>query len=416
MADLIDNRVKEGGTSYVLTFDPSPTNAVDDYHDLKVEVRGPSHTARTRTGYFDQPVFYDQPPAGTERLSVAQLEQRLPTKGHFSDDDLARRLSSMELTERLNSVKLAAWEGRVKGKKARESFVALADGSVFQPLPAAKIPSTAPPDLATQRQILGQAVDYVDKTISRLPNFFARRTILEYHELPMQPGQTWKTATGDRSLHLDQTITATLLFRDGKEVVVDQATKGKPLNKGEPMLSTVGTFGSLLQTVVGGATTASSNVSWARWEQGVNGLQAVFHYDVPQESPFFYTGFGYLADDDRVLQAQKKSRFHGEFAVDPASGAIFRLTVQADVEPRLPLARSDVMVEYSPVVIGGNTYICPTRSVTISRERSVIDIHEWGGKATVYAPFKTILTDMTYDDYHEFRPTSRILPGFTPVQ
>jgi hypothetical protein len=270
--------------------------------------------------------------------------------------------------------------------------------------------------LATQRQILGQAVDYVNKTISRLPNFFARRTIVEYHELPMQPGQTWKTATGDRSLHLDQTITATLLFRDGKEVVVDQATKGKPLNKGEPTLSTVGTFGSLLQTVVGGATTASSTVSWARWEQGVNGLQAVFHYDVPQESPFFYTWFGYLADDDRVLQAQKKSRFHGEFAVDPASGAIFRLTVQADVEPRLPLARSDVMVEYSPVVIGGNTYICPTRSVTISRERSVIDIHEWGGKANVYAPFKTILTDMTYDDYHEFRPTSRILPGFTPVQ
>jgi hypothetical protein len=137
---------------------------------------------------------------------------------------------------------------------------------------------------------------------------------------------------------------------------------------------------------------------------------------VPQESPFFYTGFGYLTDDGRVAQAQKRSRFHGEFAVDPASGAILRLTVQADVEPRLPLKRSDVMVEYSPVVIGGNTCICPTRSVTISRERSVIDIHEWGGKATTYAPFKTILTDMTYNDYHEFRPTSRILPGFTPVQ
>jgi VWFA-related protein len=416
MTDLIDNRVKQGGTFYVLTFDPSPTNAVDDYHDLKVEVRSPGLTAHTRTGYFDQPVFYDQPPAGTERLSVAQLEQRLPTKGHFSDDDLARRLSAMELTERLNSVKLAAWEGRVKGKKARESFLALADGSVFQPPPAAEIPSTVPPDLATQRQMLGQTVDYVNKTISRLPNFFARRTIVEYHELPISPGQAWKTTTGDQSLHLDQTYTATVLFRDGKEVVVEQTVKGKPLMKDEPKLSTVGTFGSLLQTVVAGATTTSSNISWARWEQGANSLQAVFHYEVPQESPFFYTGFGYLADDDRVVQAEKKSRFHGEFAVDPASGAILRLTVQADVEPRLPLARSDVMVEYSPVVIGGNTCICPTRSVTISRERSVTDIHEWGAKATVYGPFKTILTDMTYDDYHEFRPTSRILPGFTPVQ
>ncbi len=197
---------------------------------------------------------------------------------------------------------------------------------------------------------------------------------------------------------------------------MDETVKGKPLIKGEPKLSTVGTFGSLLQTVVAGATTAGSNISWARWEQGANGREAVFQYSVPQESPFFYTGFSYLADDDRVVQAQKKSRFHGEFAVDPESGAILRLSVQADVEPRLPLKRSDVMVEYSPVVIGGNTFICPTRSVTISRERSVTDIHEWGAKLTVYSPFKTILTDMTYDDYHEFRPTSRILPGFTPVQ
>jgi VWFA-related protein len=415
MADLIDNRAKEGGTFYVLTFDPSRTNAVDDYHDLKVEVRNAGLTARTRTEYFDQPVFYDQPPAGTERLNVAQLEQRLPTKGHFSDDDSARRLSAMELTERLNSVKLAAWEGRVKGKKTRESLVSLADGSVFQPLPAAETPSTAPPDLATQRQMLGQTVDYVNKTISRLPNFFARRTTVEYHQLPLSPGQIWKTTTGDQSLHMDQTYTATVLFRDGKEIAIEQSVKGKPLMTGEPKLSTVGTFGSLLQTVVAGATATSSNISWSRWEQGANGPQAVFHYEVPQESPFFYTGFGYLTDDGRVAQAQKRSRFHGEFAVDPATGVILRLTVQADVEPRLPLKRSDVMVEYSPVVIGGNTCICPTRSVTISRERSVIDIHEWGGNATVYAPFKTILTDMTYNDYHEFRPTSRILPGFTPV-
>jgi VWFA-related protein len=416
MAGVIDKHVEKASTFYVLTFDPSRTNALDEYHDLEVEVRNPDLTAHTRTGYFDQPVFYDQTPAGTERVSVEQLEHILSTRDHVSDDDLTRRLSAMELTERLNSVKLAAWKGRLKGKKARESFVALADKSVFQPLPSAEIPSTVVPDLATQRQMLGQTVGYVNRTISKLPNFFARRTMVEYHELPMEPGQTWKTTTGDQSLHLDQTFTATLLFRDGKEVVVEQATKGKPLMKGEPMLSTVGTFGSLLQTVVAGATTASSNISWGRWEQGANGLQAVFHYEVPQESPFFYTGFGYLTDDDRVVQAQKRARFHGEFGIDPGSGAILRLTVEADLEPRLPLERSEVMVEYSPVVIGGNTCICPTRSVTISRERSVTDIHEWGAKFTVYAPFKTILTDMTYDDYHEFRPTSRLLPGFTPVQ
>ncbi len=133
LADLIDKMSKNGDMFYALTFDPARTNVVDDYHDLEVKVKDAGLTARTRTGYFDQPVFYDQLAAGTERLSVAQLELMLSTSGHFSEDDLARRLSAMELTERLNSVKLAAWKDRVKGEKARESFVALADGSVFKP-------------------------------------------------------------------------------------------------------------------------------------------------------------------------------------------------------------------------------------------------------------------------------------------
>ena len=149
----------------------------------------------------------------------------------------------------------------------------------------------------------------------------------------------------------------------------EQVTEGKPLMPGEPILSTVGTFGPLLATVVAGATSAGSDLSWSRWEQGMNGPQAVFRYRVPQETPLFLVGFGYLANDGRMVQIQKKARFHGEVAVDPASGAILRLTVQADLEPRLPLDRSEVMVEYSPVIIGGNTYVCPTRSVHKTAQR-----------------------------------------------
>ncbi len=415
LADLIGKRVEEASTFYSLTFDPSRTNVEDEYHDLKVEAGNPDFTTHTRTGYFDQPVFYDQPPGVTQRVNVEQLEHTLASIGNSSDGDLARQLYAIELTERLNSVKLATLEARLKGEKARQALVALADESVFLPPPAGEIPSAAPPDMATQRQMLGQTVDYVNKTISKLPNFFAGRTMVEYHQLPMKPGQTWKTATGDESLHLDQMFKATLLFRDGKEVVREQVTEGKPLVPGEPTLTTVGTFGPLLATVVAGATSAGSDLSWSRWEQGTNVLQAVFRYRVPQETPLFSVGFGYLANDGNMVHIEKKARFHGELAVDPATGAILRLTVQADLEPRLPLARSDVMVEYSPVIIGGNTYICPTRSVTISRQRSVTDIHEWGATFTVYAPFKTILTDMAYDNYHEFRPTSRMLPGFTPL-
>jgi len=44
-----------------------------------------------------------------------------------------------------------------------------------------------------------------------------------------------------------------------------------------------------------------------------------------------------------------------------------------------------------------------------------MDIHEWGENFKVYAPFKTILSDMAFGEYRKFNSTSRMLPGFTPV-
>jgi hypothetical protein len=80
----------------------------------------------------------------------------------------------------------------------------------------------------------------------------------------------------------------------------------------------------------------------------------VFRYRAPHQSPVFVVSFTYLGADTSV-PIRSEARFQGEFAVDPKTGAILRLTIQADLPPRLPLKRSDVMVEYGPVVIGGQT-------------------------------------------------------------
>jgi VWFA-related protein len=409
---LIDKRIEEASRYYSLTFDPPPTNTVDEYHDLKVDVSQPNLTTHTSNGYYDQPVFYDQPPAGIERVTVAELEHALKTVHGDSDAEMARQLTNMELTERLSSARLATLEARLKGKKAQRVLVALADESVFLALPAEEIPSTAPPDAATQRLMISRTVDYVNKTIPKLPNFLATRTTVQYSQPTLEPEETWKTAVGDQSLHRAGTSKAPVHFLNGKEVVGGEATGGKPLKPG--ILDTVGTFGPILATVLVGATGPRSILTWSHWEHGVNGPQAVFRYRVLQGTPLFFVGFGYLANDE-VFPFKEKVPFHGEFAVDPANGAILRLTVQADLEPRLPLDRSAVMVEYTPVVIGGNTYICPARSVSISRQRRIMDIDEWGETFKQDAPFATLLDDMAFDKYHVFRSTARMLPGYTPA-
>jgi hypothetical protein len=163
------------------------------------------------------------------------------------------------------------------------------------------------------------------------------------------------------------------------------------------------------------AAAAHSEFTWSHWEQSADGPQAVFRYTVPRYTSHFEVGFCCLADPDGTIFFKKYPAYQVEIAIDPASGAILRVAVTADLEPRLPMQSSGVMVEYGPVAIGGKTYICPTRSVSIQRTRTVQLVKEWGESFGVYARFETMLNDFSFGQYHIFRTQSRILPDDTPV-
>ena len=115
------------------------------------------------------------------------------------------------------------------------------------------------------------------------------------------------------------------------------------------------------------AIAAPGGLIWIRWEQRVGGRLAVFRYSVPKENQkSAYAAAGCcLPDGDGTGGFEKRTSYHGEISIDPASGAILRLTIEADLYGFVPLDRSDIMVEYSPVEIGGKNYICPVRSVSI---------------------------------------------------
>ncbi|HEX6772511.1 MAG TPA: VWA domain-containing protein, partial [Acidobacteriaceae bacterium] len=136
LAGSIAKHVEQANCFYSLTFNPPRTKVVDEYHRLQVEIGKPNLIAHARAGYFDQPVFYDQPRDDVERLTVAQLEQSLRAAHASSGNDQARLLSKIELTERLNSTELAKLESTLKGKKARQALVVLADQSAFLVPPA----------------------------------------------------------------------------------------------------------------------------------------------------------------------------------------------------------------------------------------------------------------------------------------
>jgi hypothetical protein len=112
-------------------------------------------------------------------------------------------------------------------------------------------------------------------------------------------------------------------------------------------------------------------------------------------------------------QLQQSIGYHGEIAIDPATGTILRLVLEANPDAGSLLLRSDIMVEYGPVEIGGKTHICPVRSVSISRGPS-FQRFGLGGKETL-GPAITMLNDVAFVDYHQFRAESRVLIGDDPA-
>ena len=180
-------------------------------------------------------------------------------------------------------------------------------------------------------------------------------------------------------------------------------------NARERYLYTQGTFGPILSMVFTNAAAEHSAITWSNWQQTSEGPRAVFRYTVPQEASDFDVEFCCTAETNGAISLKQKPAYHGEVAIDPASGAILRLTIQADLNPALATGITDIMVEYGPVMIGDKSYICPVRSVSLTRQRRVHLISEWGENFGVYGRFETILNDVTFGDYHLFRAQSRII-------
>jgi VWFA-related protein len=55
LAAQIDQCVRDADASYPLSFDPPRADKPNEYHDLKVQIDKPGLTARTKTGYYNQP-------------------------------------------------------------------------------------------------------------------------------------------------------------------------------------------------------------------------------------------------------------------------------------------------------------------------------------------------------------------------
>ena len=400
----IEKCVGESGRFYRISFDPFAAEHPNEYHDLKVEIEKPGLSARTSTGYYDQPWYSTDQIPRLKRVSLDELQKILEVDE--SDAEKAHQLTGVELSARLTERRLASLYNVAHGKRTRQQLRILADASSFLNPPADEILAAPAPTSEERQHMISMASAYLASAINTLPDFFADRITTRYQETPrnLQAGVNYQP------LHQTDSSTTTVRYRHGRE---ESDARFHGLRFGNPELITYGVFGPALQDVFK-AVEKSGSLTWIRWELETTGRAAVFRSNIPLDQSLRDVWICCRPDGDGTQAYQRYAAYHIEIAIEPDTGAILRLSFQFDLQSTAVLTRSDIMIEYGPVQIGGKTYDCPLRSVSINRSRNVSVLSEWDESFRSYGPYATMLNDIAFDHYHMFRSESRILPGFTP--
>lgn len=364
------------------------------------------------------------PAFAAKQVTVAELEKLLTTEKGKPDEKLAKQLSSLELTERASSPRLVRWEASLPGDRSRQALVGLADASAFLRIPAADIPTTPMPDHAAQMTMLLMTREYLRNIIPTLPNFFATRDTLHFAEKPIfrslydtsVPSPVDPASQSIPEIHQPlesiKTDSDTVYFRQGKEDVAAQTSAGPKLPRDKESFVVQGVFGQVNELILGDVFPGP--LIWDHWEASAEASLAVFHYAVPRERSHFQ-----VQEQDVIdLQVLKgvllrPVGYHGEIAVEPATGIVRRFTQVAELKATNLLPKAEEMAEFDPVEIGGKNYYCLVKGIYISVLQKILN--PLPQEPFPFVRLQRLMNDVQYKQYHRFRPEMRILPGVSEV-
>jgi VWFA-related protein len=219
------------------------------------------------------------------------------------------------------------------------------------------------------------------------------------------------------------TYSAPIAFHDGREsddpallASAESADKksrskdatGPPTSESAVLgMSSWGDFGPILAVVLLDA--ANGKLDWARWETEDGKPVAVFQFAVDRAASHYHVNYCCEASsgtvdyknpsaNSRTLSVVAlKPGYHGRLEVDPDTGAVLRISVEADLRKEDPIQRASLMVEYAPVQIGAGKFFCPKRSVSITYSRTEYELH-----GTIESTNRLQLNDVEFTGYHRF--------------
>lgn len=358
------------------------------------------------------------------KLSGDELQQILQAaaSAHRGDDAVVQQLAGIRLTERLSVAGVGRLIALSPGAKSTQALRAIAGQAAFLELPAGDLPAKPAPGIAEQKAMLARTIDYVAHTMPTLPNLMAMRVTEQFVDSRQAEGEDALEARG--SLFLLRVGQAPIAFRDGRETDDPAAARlasadkkgGRAAESQNPVsgMTSWGEFGPVLGVVLVDA--AKGRLGWSRWELEDGKQVAVFQFSIDRSVSHYRLNYccemaegtvdyGVMRDSTaKRSEISFTAGYHGRMEIDPATGAVLRITIDADLRASDPIERASMMVEYGPVKIGDRTRLCPTESVSLSVAQAQVASH-----GTVASISRVLLNSVQFTDYRRFGSEARIV-------
>ena len=213
--------------------------------------------------------------------------------------------------------------------------------AIPQETPSAPRPRTDP------EQLLDTMRAYVEHYLANLPNFIC-----------LQTTEQFETGRKKERWVKRNTLVFRLVFDGNREQQslelvngqAPKAAKGKALHR--PLI-TEGEFAILLANVFGVGSNAEFR--WKGWKEVDGRSLAVYDYAIDKEHSTLKLSLSDLA--------QAVLPYHGSVYADPADGAIWHISDEADeIPPEIKTRSIATSIDYRSVTLGGAAYLLPAQA------------------------------------------------------
>ena len=346
-------------------------------------------------------LFLASPAWAAKKITVQQLKDMLVSlqQGRKTDAEVATELKQVELTEELTRSAMNSLVSYVSGPLSTEQIYVLEARSAVLPPPAVDLPATPAPDAAAQKAILDKAVDYTTKTYTQLPHLTATKTTIRFQDNAvviaaisgMHSGSSDvdpNLVQANRFIHYINSTEVPVDTQNGAEKVSTAKDKTPWGQNGYIALQGQG---PVLSSVLQDAQ-AAGTISWLRWETINKKAAAVFAFSVDKKKSHYAVSYCCFPASEQTGRMNFKASggngsgdytakgnlqthttydqhfnatvpYHGEIFVDPGTGIVVRLILQAEFKAADDVQQEDQRIDYGPVKVDTKALVLPIKTV-----------------------------------------------------